>query len=364
MKISAAVLRGPEDLYNIEQLELPEPGAGQILVRIVASGFCHTDAVPRHAPAGAGFMPMITGHEGAGVVEQVGADVSNIAAGDHVILSYDSCGECPRCKDGQPFFCDQFVPLNIAGPDQHNCSATDDAGDSVRTRWFGQSSFATYALANVRNATVVDKDLPLETLCPLGCGIQTGAGTVANIFGLVPGQSLLVFGTGGVGMAAIMMARALGAETVIAVDIKQGRLDTARECGATHTVLAGTDDVEAIVGAAAPGGVDFSFDTTGRPEILRQAITCIRQGGICAQVGGSEDLVIPAASLNGKMLTRVIEGNAVPQEFIPQLIALWKDGLLPLERIIKTFPLADINAAEQASLDGSVIKPVLVPTPA
>jgi len=364
VKISAAVLRGPDDLYNIEQLELPEPGAGQILVRIVASGFCHTDSVPRNAPAGAGFMPMITGHEGAGVVERVGADVSSIGAGDHVILSYDSCGECPRCRDDQPFFCDQFMALNIVGLDQHNCSATDDAGDSVRTRWFGQSSFATYALANVRNATVVDKDLPLETLCPLGCGIQTGAGTVANIFGLVPGQSLLVFGTGGVGMAAIMMARALGAETIIAVDIKQGRLDTARECGATHTVLAGTEDVEAIVAAAAPSGVDFSFDTTGRPAILLQALNCIRQGGICAQVGGAEDFVIPTAALNGKMLTRVIEGNAVPQKFIPQLIGLWKDGLLPLERIIKTFPLADINAAEQASADGSVIKPVIVPTQA
>ncbi len=361
MKISAAVLRGPEDLYSIEELDLPEPDAGQILVRIVASGFCHTDAVPRRAPADAAFKPLVTGHEGAGIVERVGADVSNIVVGDHIILSYDSCGECARCLAEQPFFCDHFVSLNIVGADQQNSSTTDAGGGSVRTRWFGQSSFATYAIANVRNSTVVDKDLPLETLCPLGCGIQTGAGTAANIFGIVPGQSLVVFGTGGVGMAAIMMARALGADTIIAVDLKQGRLDTARECGATHTVLAGTEDVETVVAEAAPGGVDFSFDTTGRPDILLQAVNCIRQGGVCAQVGGTKDLVIPAVALNGKMLTRVIEGNAVPQKFIPQLIGLWRDGLLPLERIIKTFPLADINAAEQASADGSVIKPVIVP---
>lgn len=362
MKISAAVLRAPDAPYVIERLELPDPGPGQLLVRIVAAGFCHTDVVPRRVPSPSGTFPIVTGHEGAGIVEGIGEGVRGIALGDHVLISYDSCGTCAQCKADRPYFCESFASLNLYGPGQHICPATDDRGGQVRTRWFGQSSFATHALATVRNVTVVDKDLPLEILCPLGCGIQTGAGTVANIFGMRPGQSLVVFGTGGVGMAAIMMARALGAATVIAVDVIEKRLDVARDCGATHIVLAGRDDLAAILGAAIPGGADFSFDTTGRNDVLCQALEAIRQGGVCAQVGGGGELVIPSAILNGRTLTRVIEGNAVPQRFLPQLIALWREGHLPLERIVETFSLADINSAEKASCDGSIIKPVIRPS--
>lgn len=361
MKISAAVLRATDKPYEIEDLDLPDPGPGQLLVRILAAGFCHTDVVPRRVPSPPGTLPIITGHEGAGVVEKVGEGVSTISAGDHVLLSYNSCGTCKQCCADRPYFCDGFASLNLYGTGQHESPATDCSGHLVRTRWFGQSSFATYALATERNATVVDKDLPLEILCPLGCGIQTGAGTVANIFRMESGQSLIVFGTGGVGMAAIMMARALGVETVIAVDVIEGRLNVARDCGATHTVLAGRDDLASALDSAVEGGADFSFDTTGRNDVLCQAIDAIRQGGVCAQVGGAGDLVIPAASLNGRTFTRVIEGNSVPQSFLPKLIALWREGRLPLERIVRTFALADINSAEQASCDGSVIKPVILP---
>lgn len=361
MRISAAVLRATDQPYAVEELELPAPGPGQLLVRILAAGFCHTDVVPRRNPAPPGIFPIVTGHEGAGIVEQIGDAVTGIAVGDHVLLSYDSCGACVQCEANRPYFCDGFAALNLFGPEQGNSPAIDADGGRVRTRWFGQSSFATHALATVRNATVIDRDLPLDILCPLGCGIQTGAGTVANIFDLAAGQSLLVFGTGGVGMAAIMMARALCARTIVAVDVVESRLDIARACGASHVVLAGRDDTLKILEAALPDGADFSFDTTGRNDVLCQAIAAIRQGGICAQVGGSGDLVIPAASLNGRTFTRVIEGNAVPQLFLPRLIALWREGKLPLELIVKTFPLAQINSAEQASCDGSVVKPVVLP---
>ena len=361
MKISAAVLRAADTSYAIEELDLPEPSPDQLLVRIVAAGFCHTDVVPRRSPSPPGMFPIVTGHEGAGVVEKVGSQVVGIAPGDHVLLSYDSCGACAQCRAGRPYFCDNFASLNIHGPAQQDSPAIDGAGGQVRTRWFGQSSFATYALATARNATVVDRDLPLDILCPLGCGIQTGAGTVENVLTLQAGQSLIVFGAGGVGMAAIMMARALGAGVIVAVDLVETRLNIARDCGATHTVLAGQDNLAAVLREAVPGGADFSFDTTGRNDVLCQAIDAIRQGGTCAQVGGAGDLVIPAASLNGRTFTRVIEGSAVPQRFLPRLIDLWRNGQLPLERIIQVFTLEQINAAERASCDGSVIKPVIVP---
>ncbi|WP_206377583.1 aldehyde dehydrogenase family protein [Sphingobium sp. TB-6] len=361
MKISAAVLRAAEASYAIEELDLPDPSPDQLLVRIRAAGFCHTDVVPRRTPSPPGMFPIITGHEGAGVVEKVGANVAGIAPGDHVLLSYDSCGACAQCRADRPYFCDSFASLNIHGSAQQDSPAIDGVGGQVRTRWFGQSSFANYALATARNATVVDRDLPLDVLCPLGCGIQTGAGTIENVFGLQAGQSLVVFGAGGVGMAAIMMARALGASVIVAVDLVETRLAIARDCGASHAVLAGHDNLAAVLREAAPGGADFSFDTTGRNDVLCQAIEAIRQGGICAQVGGVGDLAIPSASLNGRTLTRVIEGNAVPQRFLLRLIELWRRGDLPLERIVQTFDLEQINAAERASCDGSVIKPVIVP---
>lgn len=360
MKIKAAVLRAADQPYRIEEVELAAPGPDQILVRIVATGFCHSDAIPRHTTR-TGPLPLITGHEGAGVVEAVGADVSGVVVGDHVLLSYDSCGTCARCRADEPYFCVRFGELNLVGTPLPAPSAVDSSGQPVRSRWFGQSSFATHVIASARNFVVVDRSLPLDVLCPLGCGIQTGAGTVANIFRPKPGQSLIVFGVGGVGMAAIMAARALGGGTIIAVDLKENRLETAKRCGATHAFAANAADLAAQIAAVAPDGLDFGFDTTGRLDVLLQAMRAVRQGGMCAQVGGGDDLVIPASLLNGRLLTRVIEGNAVPQRFIPWLIDLWRQGKLPVELISRTYTLPEINAAEEASADGSVIKPIVLP---
>jgi aryl-alcohol dehydrogenase len=365
MKIRAAVLRAGDKPYSIESLDLAGPGPGEILVRIVGAGLCHTDMVPR-APDFAALapLPMITGHEGAGVVEAVGAGVSGVAAGDHVVLSFDSCGGCSSCRGGHPAYCETFLPRNLSGRNLDGSSpATDAAGKPVGARWFGQSSFATHAIASLRNAVVVDRSLPLELLGPLGCGIQTGAGSVLIAMGVRAGASIAIYGTGAVGLAAVMAARVAGATTIVGIDLHAARLELARQLGATHTIDGNAADVTQQVLALTGGGLDYAFDTTGVPAVITGAVMALRPLGVCGLVGvRGADLVLPPLSLElGRTVVGILEGDAVPQRFIPQMIALWRQGRFPFDRLIGKFPLTEIDAAERASLAGEVVKPVLLP---
>jgi aryl-alcohol dehydrogenase len=364
MKIQAAVLRAGDQPYAIESLELAEPGPGEILVRIVATGMCHTDMVPR-APEFAALapLPLVLGHEGAGVVEAVGADVMNVTVGDHVVLSFDSCGLCLSCLDGHPAYCDTFLPRNLSGRRLDGSSpATDSAGKPVGARWFGQSSFATHAIANTRNVVVVDRSLPLEILGPLGCGIQTGAGSVLVAMGVRAGSSIAIYGAGAVGLAAVMAARVAGATTIVAVDLHPRRLELARELGATHALDGKAPDVAQRI-QALTGGLDYAFDTTGVPAVILGAITALKANGLCGIVAvRGADLVLPPLTLElGRTLMGIIEGDVVPQKFIPQMIALWQQGRFPFDRLIRKFPLSKIDEAEHLSLAGEVVKPVLLP---
>ncbi|MEY2570305.1 MAG: aryl-alcohol dehydrogenase, partial [Acidimicrobiaceae bacterium] len=207
MRITAAVLRQADGDYGLEEVELAAPGAGEVLVRVVGVGMCHTDVLPR-SPASFSPPPIITGHEGSGVVEAIGPDVDGVAVGDHVVLSFASCGECFNCQHGQPSYCDTFLFRNLLGRNlDGSTGVTDDDGNEIASRWFGQSSFATHCVAGVRNVVVVDRDLPLELLGPLGCGILTGAGSVLVSLGVQPDTSLAVFGAGAEGLAADMAAK-------------------------------------------------------------------------------------------------------------------------------------------------------------
>lgn len=364
MEITAAVLRDPGGSYSLEQLTLTDPGPGQVLVRIVAVGHCHTDLLPRSGMLPIP-MPMVAGHEGAGVVEAVGPGVTTVSVGDHVVISFASCGTCPSCVEGRPAGCDLFAPLNLlAASLDGSVSHTDAAGASVAARWFGQSSFATHALASVRNVVKIDRDLPLELMAPLGCGIQTGAGTVLTTLAPSPGDSIAVFGTGAVGLAAVMAASAAGCTTIVGVDLHQHRLDLAVEVGATDVVLGTVDDLGAAVLAANGGrGVRYAVDTTGVNAVVQAAIASLSVGGRLALVGvAAPDLVIPASTLAmGKTVIGVIEGDADPQTFIPRLTRLWRAGVLPLDKLVHTFALADIDEAERRAAAGEVIKPVLLP---
>jgi aryl-alcohol dehydrogenase len=362
MQIQAAVLRTADGPYSIEAVELADPGPGEVLVRIVAVGMCHTDVLPR-APGSFSPPPIIGGHEGAGVVEAIGAGVTDIAVGDHVVLSFDSCGECSNCRAGASAYCDTFLVRNLLGRRVDGSTAVRDAaGEEVSSRWFGQSSFATHCLATARNTVVVDPSLPLEKLGPLGCGVQTGAGAVLLALDVQPGASLVVFGAGAVGLSAVMAGKVAGATTVIAVDLHRHRLDLALELGATH-VLEGTDpDLVARIHEITGGGANHAVDATGVPGVILSALASLRMTGTCGLIGVQQgELVLDPLALVGKTVVGILEGSAEPRQLIPRLIALWQAGDLPFDRLIEEFPLDRIDEAEAASLSGRVVKPVLRP---
>lgn len=357
----AAVLRAHDEPFVIEEVELGELRPDEILVRVVASGMCHTDLIIRNPARAAEFSPIIAGHEGAGVVEEVGSAVTRVSRGDHVLLSFDSCGWCRECLTGAPAYCTEFSERNMYGVrTDGTASVTDEAGGTVRNRWFGQSSFAERAIATERNLVVVDPDLPLELLGPLGCGLQTGAGSVFNEMKLGAGQSIAVFGAGAVGLAAVMAAKIAGAGEIVVVDLHPSRLELARELGATRTVRGDAEDVLSQI-TAGSDGVDFSFDSTAVTNVITTAISALRHGGKAVLVGaGSGRIDISPVSLIGRTVTFVLEGGAVPQVLLPQLIHYWREGLFPFEKLVRTYTLDEINQAEADSLSGATIKPVLV----
>lgn len=363
MEIAAAVLREAGGAYRIERVKLADPAPGEVLVRVVGAGMCHTDVVPR-APESPAPPPIITGHEGAGVVEAVGDGVTGVSVGDHVVLSFDSCGTCVNCQRGRPSYCDTFVQRNLVGRRVDGTTGVTDAdGNQVSSRWFGQSSFATHCVATARNVVVVDRDLPLEKLGPLGCGILTGAGSILVALDVEPDRSLVVFGSGAVGLAAVMAAKVVGASPIVAVDIHAHRLALAAELGATHTIDGSAGDLVEQVQAVTGGGADYAFDTTGNVGVIVDALASLRMGGQCGLVGiQSEPLVLDPLLIVGKTVSHILEGSAVPQETIPRLISLWREGRFPFDRLIETFSLEDVNLAEEASLTGKVVKPVLVPS--
>lgn len=362
MEITAAVLRAADGPYALEPVRLADPGPGQILVRIVGAGMCHTDVLPR-APGSMAPPPIIGGHEGSGVVEAIGAGVTRVSVGDHVVLSFDSCGTCGPCTAGQPAYCDTFLVRNLSGRELDGSTGViDTAGGEISSRWFGQSSFATYAITTERNTVVVDRELPLELLGPLGCGIQTGAGSVLVAMDVQPGSSIVVFGSGAVGLAALMAAKVAGATTIIAVDLQQHRLDFARELGATHTIVGSDGDIVEQIHALTNGGANYAFDTTGVPGVMRGALLALRMTGVCGYVGIQlAPLELEGIEIVGKTVLGILEGSVDPQTFIPRMIELWQAGQFPFDRLIETFPLSQINEAEQSSLSGGVIKPVLLP---
>jgi aryl-alcohol dehydrogenase len=362
VQISAAVLRDPAGAHLIESVHLDEPGPGELRVRIVGAGMCHTDLAPR-AGVGLGTPPVIVGHEGAGVVEALGPGVSSLVVGDHVVLSFDSCGECANCRAGSPAYCDTMIPRNLLGRrlDGSTCVTGSD-GEPIGARWFGQSSFATHCLATERNAVKIDPSVPLELMGPLGCGVQTGAGSILVALNVRPGSGLVIFGSGAVGLSALLAAVVAGATPIIAVDLQDARLALARELGATHTLRGDDPELVAKILDITGGGAQYSFDTTGVAAVMRTALDCLRMTGVCGYVAVPQTpLEIDVMTFFGKSAVGILEGGADPQTFIPHMIELWKQGRFPFDRLIETYPMSRINEAEQSSASGGTIKPVLLP---
>jgi aryl-alcohol dehydrogenase len=363
MQVKAALLRQEAAAFSLESVELESPRANEVLVRIVGVGVCHTDVKVQHGHRPVPH-PIVLGHEGSGVVEEVGSAVSKVQPGDHVVLTYNSCGVCPNCQNAQAAYCDDVVALTFGGQRPDGSSPLSQDGEVIHGYYFGQSSFADYAIATERNVVKVRRDVALELLGPLGCGVQTGAGAVLNSLDVEAGSSILIFGTGSVGLSALMAAVVAGSTTIIAVDINQQRLDLARELGATHAINgAETSDIIKVVREICTGGVNYSLDTTGNPDVLRQAVECLKVLGVCAHVGGGSadaEVQIPMRHLFfGRTLRGVVQGDSVPDVFIPRLIDLFIGGRFPFDRLVSFYGLEDINQAVADMHDGKTIKPIL-----
>lgn len=363
--MKAAVVREHGGQFLVEDITLDDPRDNEVLVRIKGVGMCHTDLVVRdqYFPTP---LPAVLGHEGAGIVEKVGKTVSKVQVGDHVVLSYASCGVCANCQKGLYGYCPDLYGRNFSGGRPDGSSPCCDAhGERVSAYFFAQSSFGEYALATERNVVKIDKDVPIEIMGPLGCGIQTGAGAVMNALRPGAGTSIAIFGAGSVGLAAIMAAKVVGCTTIIAVDLNQERLELARELGATHVINGGQEDVLAVIQGATGEGVQYTLECTGLPKVLRQAVDCLRLTGVCGIIGvaplGTEVSLDINTLLFGRTVRGIIEGDSVPDIFIPQLVDLWKQGRFPFDRLIRKYPLSQIQEAAHASESGEVLKAVLVP---
>jgi aryl-alcohol dehydrogenase len=351
-KIKAAVLRKRGGPLKIESLEMEGPQDDEVLVRIVASGICHTDiSFCEYWDKADG--PLVLGHEGAGVVEEVGERVKGVRRGDHVVLSYQSCGRCGKCRRGRPTDCERFYEANFGFARLDGSNALYRSG--VRGHFFGQSSFATHALTTERNIVKVSKKLNLEILSPLGCGLQTGAGTVMNSLKVAKGASIAIFGTGAVGLAAVMAARIVGANPIIGVDIIPKRLKLAMELGATHVIDNRRDNLVSRVADITGSGVDYVVETTGIREMHGLAIDVLNPRGAVALLTGESGAALP----EGRRTIGIIQGDAVPQLFIPKLIMLYKAGRFPFDRLVKFYDFSKINAAIADARSGATIKPVL-----
>jgi aryl-alcohol dehydrogenase len=364
MKIKAAVVPEAKGHFVIEEIELEEPRANEVLVRIVSSGLCHTDLVARM-----GFLPMplpaVLGHEGAGIVEKVGSQVTKVKPGDHVATSFTSCGTCTACKKGMPAWCSEFKRLNFGGRRADGSTTMKKDGKTIHGSFFGQSTFANYALVTDRSVVKVPTDVPLEILSPLGCGIQTGAGGVINSLKAQPGSSIAIFGIGSVGLSAIMAAVVCGCTKIVAIDILDERLKLAKEFGATDIINSGkTNPVEELQKLPG-GGIEYTLECTGIPKVFRQAVDSLRMGGTCGLIGvapvGVEASLDMQTILDARTIRGVVEGDCNPDIFIPQLIDLYKQGKFPFDKLIKFYALEQINEAAEDSEKGKTLKAVLKP---
>jgi aryl-alcohol dehydrogenase len=362
VKIKAAVTHDKGSDFQIQNIAIDLPKHGEVLVRIIASGICHTDLNARnqYRPVP---LPAVLGHEGAGIVEEVGAGVTSVQPGDHVVFSQASCGTCKSCRAGKPFACEKAFQLNFLGAMADGSHRLHFEEQQV-SHFFGQSSFASYSIATERSLVKVDKDVPLKLLGPLGCGVQTGSGTIFNRLKPEIGSTIAVFGCGTVGLSAIMAAKISGASKIIGVDIHENRLELARELGATHTFNSTESNTVKKIIEVTGRGVDYSIDTSARPDVFRNAVDCVAQTGTAVIIGGPPQGTQVSLDMNHLLYERtimgVLQGNSVPQTFIPKLIELYKSGNFPYDKLVKFYNFDEINQAVHDMENGTTIKPIIV----
>jgi len=368
MQITAAVVPARSAPFELQTLDLAGPQPGEVLVRIVATGMCHTDLHARDGYFPNLPYPIVCGHEGAGIVEEVGAAVAGLAPGDPVVISFPWCGECEPCRADRISYCTQGRSLKSGGRRADGSFPMSRDGAPVYSCFFQQSSFATFAVTPAKDVVKIRRDAPLELLGPLGCGLQTGAGAVMNVMQPRAGQGIAIYGVGGVGLAGLMAAKIAQCDPIIAVDRLPDRLKLARELGATHALespgtnnLAETlSEIRRITG----GGTHFALETSAVPAVFRLAVDGLRGLGTCVLVGsaraGTEVSFEMPVLQGGRTVRGVVQGDSRPREFIPRLVDLFTEGKMPLDRLMTRYDFAEINRAAADATSGMTIKPVLL----
>jgi alcohol dehydrogenase len=373
MKTTAAVLRAVADRrpygesrpMSLEEVELGGPRPGELLVRIEAAGVCHSDVSvvdgSRVRP-----LPMALGHEAAGVVEEAGPGVRDVKAGDHVVLTFvPSCGLCAECSSGRPALCIPAAAANGAGTLLHGPSLLRDREGKPIHHHLGVSGFARHAVVARESAVVVPRDVPLPTAALFGCAVLTGAGAVLNTAGVRPGQSVAIFGLGGVGLASVMGAAVASAWPIVAVDPVEAKRRLALELGATAAFA--PEQAEQAIKDLTGGGVDVAFEAAGVPAVLEAAFKATRRGGTTVAMGlphPSKTLSLPALAFAGMGQTLVgsYMGSSAPQRDIPRYLALWRARKMPVDRLQSaSLPLDRINEAFESLAAGVAVRQVLLP---
>lgn len=364
MKVKAAVVNEVNGPYEFEELDLQEIQHDEVIVKVVASGICHSDEALRVGDAEYP-LPVVLGHEGAGIIEKTGASVKGFEVGDQVVMAYNSCGSCPNCRTGHPSSCVEWTILNMSGARSDGSPIFKKTDGTPVSSFFAQSSFATHTVTNVHNLIKVAPDADLRLVGPLGCGFLTGAGTVVN--GLKPnvGESIVIFGTGAVGLGALMTAKIEGCGKIIAVDIHDSRLEIAKELGATHTINSKTEDLAARIAESTAGaGANYSIDTTGVSAVMKASLDVLGIQGVAAPVAVTPNSIelntfMDLVLLN-KTIKGVLMGDSIPQLAIPKLIEFHKQGQFAFDKLVQFYNFDDINQASADSNSGKTIKPILI----
>ena len=361
--MKAAVMYETNKPLKVEKVTLDEPQANEVLVKIMATGVCHSDLhfMKGEMPAA---TPVVPGHEGAGVVEKVGLGVTTLQPGDHVVLMVSfSCGKCHYCVKGQPTRCVENLPIMSMAtlPGGHKRL---HKGAQELHHLFGLASFAEYTVVHERSAVKIRDDAPFEVVCLLGCGVSTGIGAAINTTGLRPGESIVVFGCGGVGLSAIMGAKLAGAGKIIAVDTLSKKLKMAKKLGADFLINAKKEEPIGKIMELTGGGADYSLECIGNVDVMAQAFASIHYGGKFIVVGmaplGTIITAAPFEFLLGKTITGTVQGDIIPSVDIPRYVDLFMDGKLPIDKLIShTYSLDQINEAFQALERGEVIRSVI-----
>jgi S-(hydroxymethyl)glutathione dehydrogenase/alcohol dehydrogenase len=364
--MKAAVLYEPGTPLRIEEVRLAEPREGEVKVRVAAAGVCHSDY---HFMSGelSTPMPVVLGHEGAGIVESVGPGVTKVKPGDTVVLLWRaSCGQCEHCVSGHPALCD-ISKVQRAKGGLLDGSSRLRAGDTELKHFLGVSCFAEECVVAQESLIGIPPDTPMEIAALLGCSVMTGVGAVLNTARVEPGSRVFILGAGGVGLCCVMGALVAGAGQIVVSDISVEKLQLAREFGATDVIEASGQDVVKAVRRITEGGAHYAFEAIGRPETITQAIRAVRPGGMAVQVGLAPADVTVAVSPNDlvlqeKTIKGSLYGSARPTTDIPRLLRLYAGGRLPLDRLLTgSYPLTEVNEAYQALISGVVGRCVVKP---